>query len=103
MISVIIATRDRAPLLKGTLDALRNQVSPGCPVEVLVVDNGSIDDTRAVVEAAHRESTIPVIYLSESRPGKSHALNAAVAHARGDLLAFTDDDVLPSRSWSLRS
>jgi glucosyl-dolichyl phosphate glucuronosyltransferase len=99
MISVIIATRDRAPLLKGTLDALRNQVSPGCPVEVLVVDNGSIDDTRAVVEAAHRDSTIPVIYLSESRPGKSHALNAAVAHARGDLLAFTDDDVLPSRSW----
>jgi glycosyltransferase involved in cell wall biosynthesis len=99
MISVIIATRDRAPLLRGTLEALSGQVSPGCPVEILVVDNGSIDGTREVVEAAARESKIPVIYLTESRPGKSHALNTAAAHARGDVLAFTDDDVLPSPGW----
>jgi glucosyl-dolichyl phosphate glucuronosyltransferase len=99
MISVIVATRDRAPLLRGTLEALSGQVSPGCPVEILVVDNGSIDGTREVVETSGRESKIPVIYLTESRPGKSHALNTAVAHARGDVLAFTDDDVLPSPGW----
>lgn len=99
MISVIIATRDRAPLLKGTLEALSGQASPGCPVEILVVDNGSVDGTRDVVEAAGRQSKIPVRYLSESKPGKSHALNTAVAHARGDVLAFTDDDVLPSNTW----
>ena len=99
MISVIVATRDRAPLLKSTLEALCNQISPGCTVEILVVDNGSIDETRQVVQAAARESGIPITYLTESRPGKSHALNTAVAHARGDLLAFTDDDVLPSPKW----
>src|SRR5690349_12701025 len=99
MISVIVATRDRAALLKTTLEALCGQVSPGCPVEILVVDNGSIDETRHVVETAAVQSRIPVVYLTESRPGKSHALNTAVAHARGDLLAFTDDDVLPSPKW----
>lgn len=99
MISVIVATRDRASLLKSTLEALCAQISPGCPVEILVVDNGSIDETREVVQAAARESSIPVMPLTESRPGKSHALNTAVAHARGDLLVFTDDDVLPSPNW----
>ena len=87
------------PDLKTTLEALCGQVDPGCPVEILVVDNGSIDDTRHVVEAAAAQSRTPVVYLNESRPGKSHALNTAVAHARGDLLAFTDDDVLPSPKW----
>jgi len=99
MISVIIATRDRASLLEGTLDALSKQTSPGCPVEIVVVDNGSVDRTRDVVEAAMRQSPIPIVYLTESKPGKSHALNTAVTHARGDLLAFTDDDVLPSQGW----
>ena len=99
MVSVILATRDRAALLKTTLEALRRQISPGCPVEILVVDNGSVDETRDVVQAAARESSIPVRYLTEPRPGKSHALNTAVSHARGDLLAFTDDDVLPSPKW----
>jgi glycosyltransferase involved in cell wall biosynthesis len=99
MISVIVATRDRASLLEGTLDALCGQVSPGCPFEILVADNGSVDSTRDVVEAAARRSDIPVVYLTESRPGKSHALNTAVSRARGELLAFTDDDVLPSPGW----
>jgi glycosyltransferase involved in cell wall biosynthesis len=99
MISVVIATRDRAHLLEGTLDALCAQRSPGCAVEIVVVDNGSVDDTPRVVEAAARRSAAEVVYLTENKPGKSHALNTGVARARGDLLAFTDDDVLPSPGW----
>ncbi len=99
MISVIVATRDRAPLLEGALDALCRQVSPGCPVEILVVDNGSVDGTAAVVQSAARASQVPVLYLTEAKPGKSHALNTAVRHAKGDILVFTDDDVLPSPKW----
>lgn len=98
-ISVVIATRDRARLLEGTLNALCEQQSPGCPFEILIVDNGSVDSTASVVAEAARRSSVPVTYLTEEKPGKSHALNTAVTHARGDLLAFTDDDVLPSPGW----
>jgi glycosyltransferase involved in cell wall biosynthesis len=99
MISVVIATRDRARLLESTLASLCGQESPGCAVEILVVDNASTDATPDVVANAARVSPVPVIYLREARPGKSHALNTAVARARGDLLVFTDDDVLPSPGW----
>lgn len=98
-ISVIVATRDRAPLLRATLEALCAQVSPGCRFEILVVDNGSIDSTPAVVAAAALCSVVPIVYMTEAKAGKSHALNTALAHARGDLLVFTDDDVLPSAEW----
>ena len=42
---------------------------------------------------------MPIVYVTEATPGKSHALNTAVARAHGDLLVFTDDDVLPSPGW----
>jgi len=99
MISVVIATRDRAPLLEATLKAICEQESPGCPFEILIVDNGSVDSTATVVADAARRSSVPVTYLTEEKSGKSHALNTAVARARGDLLALTDDDVLPSPGW----
>lgn len=99
MISIIIATRDRAALLHATLEAISSQQSPGWPFEVLVVDNASTDETRDVVAAASSRMAAPVIYLHEPRPGKSHALNTAVGHARGDLLVFTDDDVVPAPGW----
>jgi glycosyltransferase involved in cell wall biosynthesis len=99
MISVVIATRDRAELLQGTLESLRRQESPGCPFEILIVDNASTDATPEVVNRAASLSPVPIVYLTESKPGKSHALNTAVGHARGDLLVFTDDDVLPSPGW----
>jgi glycosyltransferase involved in cell wall biosynthesis len=98
-ISVIIASRDRAHLLASTLDALSSQEWPGCPFEILVVDNASVDETRAVVAAAAGHAAPPIVYLREEKPGKSHALNTAAAHARGELLVLTDDDVLPSQGW----
>jgi GT2 family glycosyltransferase len=99
MISVIIATRDRASLLIETLEAIAAQDPPGVPFEVLVVDNGSVDNTRDAVADAGRRLPITINYVYEPRPGKSHALNTAVATAQGDLLVFTDDDVLPERGW----
>ena len=99
MISIIIATRDRAALLAATLDAISWQEPPGCPCEIIVVDNASVDDTAAVIAAAAACSPFPIRYLLETRPGKSHALNTAVEHARGALFVLTDDDVLPSSHW----
>lgn len=97
-VTIVIATRNRGALLGQTLGALAAQRWPDEKLEVIVADNGSIDDTPAVVGRAGRGRTC-IRYLFVPEPGKSHAVNAALAIARGDLIAFTDDDVLPEPGW----
>ncbi len=99
-ITVIIATYNRSALLRGALGALAAQQDPGVPVTIAVADNGSTDETRAVWEAARAgASRFDWTYLHEARPGKSHAVNAALAQTAGDWLALTDDDVRPEPGW----
>jgi glucosyl-dolichyl phosphate glucuronosyltransferase len=99
-ISVLICTFNRAALLEQTLGALARARTPdGCDVEVIVVDNNSSDDTAGVVNRAAAAGPLPVRYMREGRQGKSFALNTGLAVAAGDIVALTDDDVLPDRDW----
>jgi glucosyl-dolichyl phosphate glucuronosyltransferase len=66
---------------------------------VLVVDNNSTDATREVVEDFCRHYPGRFRYLFEPTPGKSYALNAGVANANGEILAFVDDDVTIEPRW----
>lgn len=101
--SVVIATRNRQALLGSTLKALAAQAWPAGAVEVIVADNGSTDCTRAVVaDAAAQFGGASLRYLFVPEPGKSAAVNRALALASGDLIAFTDDDVCPDRTWLAR-
>jgi glycosyltransferase involved in cell wall biosynthesis len=98
--SVIIATRDREALLAQTLEALAGQSWPRDRFEILVADNGSVDRTRAVVEAAAAQPNAPPTrYFSVPQSGKSHAINQVLPSAVGEFTAFTDDDVMPHPSW----
>lgn len=97
-VSVVIATHNRASLLRSTLERLRHQsFAPGD--EVIVVDNASTDTTSEVIERAAEEFPVPLRRIHDLSPGKAPALNAAIAAARGDVLALTDDDVLVGRDW----
>lgn len=96
--TVLICTRNRADSLARTLASVRSQ-RIGSGFETLVVDNGSTDNTPAVVSGAAALSSSPVRYLRCDAPGKSAALNAGIRDARGDIIAFTDDDALPEPSW----
>jgi glucosyl-dolichyl phosphate glucuronosyltransferase len=99
-VSVIVATRNRAQMLAQVLDALGSQTLPAARFEIIAADNLSTDDTRAVIDAfGHRDGAPSTRYLFVDQPGKSYAVNAALALAQGDLIAFTDDDVLPSPGW----
>jgi glycosyltransferase involved in cell wall biosynthesis len=95
--SVLLATRNRAGLLRATLAHLARQVTDGLRWEVVVVDNGSEDGTAAVL--AEARATLPLVVVSEPRAGKNRALNRALPLARGALLVFTDDDVEPEPRW----
>jgi glucosyl-dolichyl phosphate glucuronosyltransferase len=97
-VTVIICTYNRASLLNNTLAQLTDLDLSSCAaVEILVVNNNSTDDTDAVIRR-HSEH-LPIRRLWEPRPGKSRAANRAVREARGDLLLWTDDDVLVERGW----
>lgn len=98
-ISVIICTRNRAAFLSDTLGSLaRTRIPDGWTVELVLVDNGSTDATRETA-FAHAPAGMPLRYRMEPTPGLSHARNAAVRTATGDVLLFTDDDVRVPHNW----
>ncbi len=97
-ISVIIATYNRSSELRKTLEALLSTRRDGLSLNIIIVDNGSTDNTMDVVHAFMHQ--LDVIYLFDPIRGKSHALNFAIDHSSlGDIIVFTDDDVEPSIDW----
>jgi glycosyltransferase involved in cell wall biosynthesis len=92
-VSVIIPVKNDADRLALCLDALDAQDYKG-RVEVVVVDNGSTDGSLAVAEA--RESAV---VAQEVRPSSYAARNTGVRLSTGSVLAFTDSDCVPSRTW----
>jgi glucosyl-dolichyl phosphate glucuronosyltransferase len=96
--SVVIATYNRASDLRDTLSSLAG-LRPHGDWEVIVVDNNSSDDTRAVVEAAIPSFPAPLRYLFEREQGRSPALNAGIRLAQGTIIATTDDDVRVEPDW----
>jgi GT2 family glycosyltransferase len=95
-VTVVVCTRERSEQLRRALASLLTQEYP-C-FRILVVDNAPETDATAkvVAEAAGRG---PVSYLVEPRPGLSFARNAAVAACPGEILAWTDDDVVADPYW----
>lgn len=95
-LTVVIATHNRADRLAKTLDYLREQ-KPNTEWEILVVNNGSTDDTSEVI--SQMSSKLPLRGIYHEFAGKAHALNLALDNALGKFIAFTDDDVHPSTTW----
>jgi glycosyltransferase involved in cell wall biosynthesis len=100
-LSVLIATRNRAHALASCLSSIATALANAPPIEaeIVVVDNGSTDDTAAVLQAWSNAGGVPVKLLHEPRKGKSRALNRALQAAQGDFLAFTDDDCRYSKEY----
>lgn len=98
LISLVICTRNRAGQLKACLKSLRGIDAP-CDWEAIVVDNGSSDSTRQVVEEFASAAPFPVRYVREPRRGLSRARNSGVAAAFGDPIVFTDDDCYPASDF----
>ena len=96
--SIVIATYKRAGLLKDTLESL-SHLQPGAPWEVIVVDNNSPDNTRAIVEAAAPSFPVRLRYVFEKEQGRSAALNCGFRMAEGEIIVTTDDDVRVEPDW----
>jgi GT2 family glycosyltransferase len=98
-LSVVVATYNRRDLLGRLLRALAQQTLAAAEFEVVVVVDGAAADSLAVCEGMR--PTLPNLRTLplERRLGQTHALNLGVAAARGQCLAFTDDDCRPEPEW----
>ena len=97
-ISVVICTYNRAELLRLALTSLLRQSPANITYEVVVVDNNSTAETRAVVDEL-AQSDARVRYVRETRQGNAYARNTGVAEARAPIVAFLDDDVTVRDHW----
>jgi glycosyltransferase involved in cell wall biosynthesis len=96
-ISVIVPSWRRPADLARCLRALAAQRV--APFEVIVGARAGDDETEATVAAAAERSAFPVRIERTSEPGVIAAMNAALTHARGDIVALTDDDAEPRPDW----
>lgn len=96
-LTVAVCTLDRPRLLRQTLGSLARAEPPASPWELLVVDNGGSEATRGVVES--RRPPLPVRRVCEPEVGLSRARNRSVREARGEVIAWIDDDVRVTPEW----
>jgi glycosyltransferase involved in cell wall biosynthesis len=100
-VTVAICTWNRADVLGRTLQHMTTMRPPAdCAWEVLVVDNNSTDHTTALAQGF--AGRLPIRVAREERPGVTFARNRSITEASGDLLVWTDDDVLVQADWLSR-
>lgn len=98
VISAVICTHNRADYLPKAIQSLAVQSLGKTRYEICVVDNGSTDMTRVLVESLQKEVT-NLRYLSEPRLGLNVARNAGWKAAQGQYVAYLDDDAVASENW----
>lgn len=97
-LSVIICTHNRAADLDRALDSLAGQAIPWEQREVIVVDNASTDDTKAVTD--RWQDRLPVRHTFEGNLGLCHARNTGWRSARAPIVAYLDDDAVAAPGWT---
>ena len=96
LLTVLICTHNRSDLLERVLASLNVAKRPVMPVRILVVANACTDDTVGRMQAYQAQQAVnnwlPLRVIEVPTPGKSHALNSAIAELDSELTAFVDDD-----------
>jgi GT2 family glycosyltransferase len=93
--TIQLCTFNRAALLERVLDACFEQSVSSGAYEVVLVNDGSTDDTPAVIARAQRRATCPFTVINQPNSGLAKGRNAGIARANGERIIFIDDDVLP--------
>ena len=97
-LSVIIPTRNRSPLIKKVLFSLMNQTLTKDQFEVIVIDNGSTDDTAEICD--EYKSKLPGFQrIYDECPGLHVGRHLGIKHAKGDILVYADDDIEAFPTW----
>lgn len=97
-ISIVVATRNRLPRLRSCVESIRAQTYPHALTELIIVDDGSTDDTPTyLAELAKREPWVKVI--NQPHGWQAAARNHGITASNGELIAITDDDCTVAEDW----
>ncbi len=99
-ISVVLATYKRPELLDITLKSFSQMGNDDLKWDLWIVDNAGDPETESVVKSWQDE--LPLHYLIETKTGKNNALNRAIPEVQGQLVVFTDDDIIASTDWLMQ-
>lgn len=91
-ISVLTATYNRANLLSKLYESILKNLSDGMDVEWLIMDDGSTDETKEVIEKFIKENKLEIKYFFQENQGKMQAINNLIEGAQGDLIIECDSD-----------
>jgi len=92
-VSIIIPTYNREDKIGNCLESVTNVDYPKNKIEIVVVDDGSIDQTKEIV------TKFPVKFLRQKHKGPAMARNNGIEHSRGKIIVFTDSDCVVPRGW----
>ena len=98
-ITVVVPTYNRKKLLKNLLDSLYNQSYPDSKSEIIVVDDGSKDGTREMVEIYQKDTNRNLKYFYQQNKGVAAARNTGIKNSNGAFIVFIDDDCMASGNW----
>lgn len=98
-ISLIVPSYNRSQYLKKSLPTFINQSIHSSLYEILIIDNNSNDNTRAVVYDAMNEARVQWRYVFEERQGLHYARNRGILESSGDIIVFGDDDIEATENW----
>lgn len=97
-LSIVIPTKNRGDLLKKVLESIEKQPADQNIFEVLVIDNGSIDETRKVAKE-YQTKIRNYRYIYDARPGLHVGRNRGILESRGEIVGYLDDDVILFPDW----
>lgn len=98
-ISIIICTHDGGKTLLQCLESLNRQIYASDEVEILIIDNASINETKNIAQDFIKSSKFKCRYIFEPKLGLSVARNRGIREAGGEIVAFIDDDAIADKNW----
>ncbi len=102
-ITVVLCTFNRQEMLRIAIESLINlRRGLGFSYDIVVVDDGSTDQTPAVIQSMVKASSVEIRYIRQNNSGVATARNTGVRHALGNWVAFFDDDQIADRDWLIR-
>lgn len=94
LVSVIIPTHNRKKILKKCLNSLFNQTYNQFEYEIIVIDDGSTDDTEEAVKSMVSETPCELKYFRQEKKGPAAARNVGIRNAEGKIILFIGDDII---------